>query len=332
MDIGTIKELYKTGRWLVIAKLYSHEPWRPWCNLKPDNPEDIWGTHNEYKLIHERHKDVLEAYLADSSVEVEFWNTNYQDKSLHGWCLTVTDFIVHYQDKLEYRLKPQPIDLNNTWCKATEEHKLKLLEYLHDFNFYENIMPDCKVLTVAPDGEVCPLYGDYSIPKEYRQIQLNKNNEWEYVNDGAKIEPRLDTQSQESQRESDSCPNNVENSFNKFGFATPDFGGELLFDTKYLLIGKIKEEAYVWSKKTGQAHAIRAGRPNIYMHLYNLIPLPKPWYEDEANFPKIAMQVNCIDDSEIDMGLIIFNTKSDWDKFGGDYRLLTEEEEVKLIT
>jgi len=59
------------------------------------------GEERCYKLIHKKHKDILDAYLADNSVEIEWLNGMKEGYQI--WS-TFSNFINNYDCKLNYRL------------------------------------------------------------------------------------------------------------------------------------------------------------------------------------------------------------------------------------
>lgn len=86
---------------------------------------------------------------------------------------------------------------------------------------------------------------------------------------------------------------NEPDSFNKYGFETPNFEGEVLkyFEEDKTLIGYYKVSdgtvySCSWHSLNGKADDNRANKENMNIHL---TLTKKAWYEDEANFPCIIL-------------------------------------------
>lgn len=97
-ELDLLKEKYNSGDYICIAKLHKHHNWELPKVFK-------WNQYNYYKLIHKKHKEILDAYLADNSVEIEY----EFDEETHcnaGWYI-VDDFIDTYKEHRNYRLKQQ---------------------------------------------------------------------------------------------------------------------------------------------------------------------------------------------------------------------------------
>jgi len=60
-----------------------------------------WDSRVIFKLIHKKHKDILDAYLADNSVEIEILFDGAYLQQKDG------SFIQYYGETFEYRLKPK---------------------------------------------------------------------------------------------------------------------------------------------------------------------------------------------------------------------------------
>ena len=61
--------------------------------------------HKNIKLIHNKHKDVLEAYLKNPSVEIECTNNISKDADIETIWYPEENFIVNYDENIHYRLK-----------------------------------------------------------------------------------------------------------------------------------------------------------------------------------------------------------------------------------
>ena len=84
---------YSTGNWIYVTEKVIEEG--HYDLMYPDFSDE------EYRLIHKKHKDILDAFLADNDVEVEKY------KTLEGIYVTITgeNFIEHYNETWVYRLK-----------------------------------------------------------------------------------------------------------------------------------------------------------------------------------------------------------------------------------
>ena len=97
-----MKEMYNQApdEWIVLWAIptgwMNHGKW-----FKTSNP--AFNEENHYKLIHIKHKQVLDAYLANGKVEIEY---EFDEETYNnaGW-YTEHNFIEHYEPDLEYRLK-----------------------------------------------------------------------------------------------------------------------------------------------------------------------------------------------------------------------------------
>lgn len=99
--VDSLKEKYESGKYICIYKEYIHlEDKHNYCWHIKENP--LFTNIGEYKLIHKKHKEILDAYLADNSVEIEF---SYGDAIV--WDIQ-EDFISRYNEKKHYRLKLKP--------------------------------------------------------------------------------------------------------------------------------------------------------------------------------------------------------------------------------
>jgi hypothetical protein len=115
-----MKEMYNQApdEWIVLWAIpigwMNHGKW-----VKSINP--AFNEENYYKLIHIKHKRVLEAYLADNSVGIETLVSRYYGTGLYAsfyreW-KSVSDFIEHYEPYLDYRLEDKEDDGFKNWAK-----------------------------------------------------------------------------------------------------------------------------------------------------------------------------------------------------------------------
>ena len=110
-ETNWFKELtrkYLTGNYILLWK----------ANSKLKNPSDedsLWTVCDigvdedywDYKLIHNKHKDILEAYLKNSSVEIEtgMFAPMTGETEPSKWVELEKDFIEDYNEEFWYRLK-----------------------------------------------------------------------------------------------------------------------------------------------------------------------------------------------------------------------------------
>lgn len=104
-ELDLMKEKYASGDYIAIYKEYMHLSSRPYREMLSPSFNEI-GT---YKLIHKRHKDILYAYLANGSLEIEIRHRNLK----YGISWKKTDFIEEYSEDSWYRIKPE------IWIKTT---------------------------------------------------------------------------------------------------------------------------------------------------------------------------------------------------------------------
>ena len=82
--------------WSIPIGWMKHGKW-----FKTSTPNFI--EEDYYKLVHIKHKDVLEAWLADNSVEIDVYDDN------KWWNESSELFLYKYNPDLEYRLKEKEI-------------------------------------------------------------------------------------------------------------------------------------------------------------------------------------------------------------------------------
>ena len=162
------------------------------------------------------------------------------------------------------------IDLNNTWCEATEENYNEIIKLydifytcdIQDIKYYEFLRNNNGLLTVC----AVSLYEEDS-----KQIHL-VNGEFQFV----ETKPK--------------------NNFEEYGFEA-DFEGEILSDIEDYYIGYyietypcVKEKQKIptfWNKNTGNCYK-GAGVSNSK---YSLTTIKKEWYENPDNFPCIVISL-----------------------------------------
>lgn len=158
-------------------------------------------------------------------------------------------------------------NFNNTWCEATEEHRNMI-----------NKM-GLQITGIQIDGEIINLNrSTYSFGRitqgDRRQIKLI-DNDFYYVDEEKE-----------------------QNSFNKFGFETPEFEGEILKEINGYLVGYIINESdsvipIRWTKE---------GFPNSDMstRFYHLVPIKKKSLRDRIQ--DLSFDLNTIKWSGTDKG------------------------------
>lgn len=104
-ELDKLKEKYATGNYICIYK--NNEYMKQWeVNIKP-----MWNGVGEYRLIHKKHKDILNAWLKDNNVKIKWFN----EKTQKWWSFT-GNFIEDYKEYidsntkkiLKYKLKKKP--------------------------------------------------------------------------------------------------------------------------------------------------------------------------------------------------------------------------------
>lgn len=94
-ELDLLKEKYESRDYIIVVR-NNMTDFR-WAKL---NRMPSWIQGADYKLIHKKHKDILDAYLADNSVEIEY----HIERDL--WAID-KNFIDKYKEDCEYRLKQQ---------------------------------------------------------------------------------------------------------------------------------------------------------------------------------------------------------------------------------
>lgn len=147
-----LKIKYATGNYILLIPIVVGK-FVNW--LKIENP--LWVCNN-YKLIHNKHKDILEAYLKNPSVEIEtgMFAPMTGETEPSKWIDLEKDFIEDYNEDFWYRLKVKDTKTN------------VLLEYDLETNFngypFENIAYD-----LADEIK------EYFIENEFTRFHKNKN-------------------------------------------------------------------------------------------------------------------------------------------------------------
>lgn len=161
------------------------------------------------------------------------------------------------------------IDLRNTWCEKTFDNYKALekssIKVDWSFNRYNN--------RFIINSELI-LFGDYHNHsyQNKRKIHL-VDGEFQYVKEDTILD-----------------------SFNKHGFETPEFEGEILGTTqtkhgRTLYIGVLHKGLFdncpcMWSWD-GSCYDSQISDSTL--RKYSLTPIKKPWYEDELNIGKLCV-------------------------------------------
>ncbi len=98
-ELDLMKEKYTNGDYIAIYKV--NQLTKEWIIVTK-----FFYDASQYRLIHKKHKDILDSYLADNSVKIEI-------KCGVKWELVDTDFIIGYREDSVYRIKPE------IWIKTT---------------------------------------------------------------------------------------------------------------------------------------------------------------------------------------------------------------------
>lgn len=99
-ELDILKDKYKSGDYICILTGYDINGWvtttapQWYCDHKDD----------KYKLIHKKHKDILDAYLKDKNIDIEYFTNYYDDNNVWSTCV---NFIDLYKESEDYRLKPK---------------------------------------------------------------------------------------------------------------------------------------------------------------------------------------------------------------------------------
>lgn len=107
-ELDLLKEKYATGDYICVqytgsvdVPLYKH--WHLVVNCTFNNR----NKNEPYRLIHKKHKPILDAYLADNSVEIECIPINEDNLDFPIRYPSEGNFIEWYYEGYDYRLKPQ---------------------------------------------------------------------------------------------------------------------------------------------------------------------------------------------------------------------------------
>lgn len=147
-----LKRKYATGNYILLTPNALIRDTNKWIIVQ----KPLWDCDN-YMLIHNKHKDILEAYLKNPSVEIETGRFESMTVKTEPskWVDLEKDFIEDYNEEFWYRLKEKDSKPN------------VLLEYDLETNFkgypFEGIAYD-----LADEVE------DYFIKNEFARFHKNK--------------------------------------------------------------------------------------------------------------------------------------------------------------
>ena len=138
---------------------------------------DLLHKTNEYVEIAKAHQEVAEA-LNRSDDLIVYWKNG--DDTAHGW-IDKDYFMEHYNSSKDYVIvlaKGHTISLVKTYCTATDKHLKHLgmkFKNVHNHNNdkYLCIEEQPNRITVSPIT--------YIPNDNYKQVQLNNLNKWEFV-------------------------------------------------------------------------------------------------------------------------------------------------------
>lgn len=103
--LETLKNKFESGNYLVMFKPKNGDNWH--LSYRPNTL--AWRKDFDYELMHKKHEEVLQAYIKDRDIRIEF---RWYDED---WMLLEGDFIENYDENMQLRLaeKPfQPFTLN----------------------------------------------------------------------------------------------------------------------------------------------------------------------------------------------------------------------------
>lgn len=212
------------------------------------------------------------------------------------------------------------IDLNNTWCEATEENYNKLVEFgCEAHSKFPNFRFNPTRLTV--NGNWITQHQNLTEKDylKYRQIHL-VNGEFEYVTNTEKIALDIEKMNNPiacNYVDGASKLEEEQNSFNKFGFETPSFDGEILKEVSIGYIGVIDNFVPTKWDTSGRCLGYGLSCPEQY-NLTPLKPIKHKWYENDSNFPCIV--------KNLEIGEYFIAYKNDKDFYNSKYRPATNEE------
>lgn len=114
MDLEKMEELYKSGDWVCLVDV--GKGWE-----KTRLP--LFIDKYKYQIIHKKHEHILNAYIDNTGIEIE-WKNNARD----FWSIFNDGFIETYNANCEYRLQTTQQEINEVIDKqlAEESGTIKL--------------------------------------------------------------------------------------------------------------------------------------------------------------------------------------------------------------
>lgn len=139
MTTEQMKELYASGDWICICYGFVGDG-RWFINNNPNFDNSLTG----YKLIHKKHKEVLDHVLAGGKVECtyEYENPHIED---------VDGFIKYYHEDNTYRIIKEKQSLNGKYCLATKAHCEQLVKDGYEVS---EIYQECEFILIAKASSV----------------------------------------------------------------------------------------------------------------------------------------------------------------------------------
>lgn len=99
-EICNLKSKFETGNYICAGKAwFGVSKW-----VRIEYPTFQEKGIIDYKLIHKKHTDILDAYLKDNNVQIEYETNN-------GWITVDNDFIMDYDELDQYRIKKPESDI-----------------------------------------------------------------------------------------------------------------------------------------------------------------------------------------------------------------------------
>lgn len=147
MDLKVLRRVYTEGNHICIM---SHKEESIYSIIK-----DVeFCTDAKYKLIHKNHEEVLNAWLLDNDVEIEWRDLGNNQGCFFQTCLG--DFIEFYKEEREYRLKKDEAPL---FTKEVEQTKKEEPTKFEDADFDYEILKEVNGMFIGyikPDNFAFP--------------------------------------------------------------------------------------------------------------------------------------------------------------------------------
>ena len=333
-ELKDIKSKYESGDYILVLS-DGFKNWKP--DVSYGETWALW-SHLAMYLIHKKHEDILDAYLKDNSIKIYF---RWHDEE---W-MKFKNFIENYEEKAMYKITTDKIDLHETYCMATVDNYRELVKLNPrlDLNIHMLYFTLREV-----NKEIRVKYVDSTNLEEIeglKQIYL-VNGQFQYVTDIgiSKLKPKIKTfNSDKISQEFTSSKIEVkeECSFNKHGFETPPFKGEIFKEvqgnksrnTKRFIGHAINENGVsypcIW-EEWGECNFCTS----VKIHEFNLTPIKKEWYQDLKNVGKLIInkhgEVRKITDINLDTKKVGTHSQNLYMDAIPNWRPLTEGEALSL--